>query len=524
MNKETSSDSYGRSLRSSSDLHRHTSNDNHGNSVHSSDDQDVHVFTGHDDAMQPATRELSRTQTLLNKVSSRISFFNERLNAERISLSWKVLGIYGIMGFFILAIFSIYWGSIYRREYRYKNLRMLVVIEDEDTVNGIAPIIGETIRSILATPPAMALGKWLIQNTTEFNALAQRHNNSVFEEIQRQVHHQHYWSSIYVPRNATVGLYEAILAGDVSYNVSANTAISYYETGRDFLSMNQYVTPNVQRIQSMFLRHQQNITSAILGNSDLSQVFNNLNSLTVAATPMEWTFMDGRPFKDPVLLAPSQVGLIYMIIITFFSFNFFSDIHQSVAKMGIKIPHLVLYRILSAILSFFVISFFYSLVTLVFQVDFTRTFGHSGFIVYWMTNFLTMWAVGAMNEAMGMVFIMLYPPLLGFWMLFWVIVNISPTFAPLALSAKFFRYGYGMPIHASYEITKVIFFNTYKGALGRNYGILVAWCVIASVLLLVVFKKFGQVMGGRAAAQRAQIEKELNEKRARDEEGEIDFS
>lgn len=302
------------------------------------------------------------------------------------------------------------------------------------------------------------------------------------------------------------------------------TLPSYYETGRDFLSMNQYVTPNVQRIQSMFLRHQQNITSTILGNSDLSQVFNNLNSLTVAATPMEWTFMDGRPFKDPVLLAPSQVGLIYMIIITFFSFNFFSDIHQSVAKMGIKIPHLVLYRILSAILSFFVISFFYSLVTLVFQVDFTRTFGHSGFIVYWMTNFLTMWAVGAMNEAMGMVFIMLYPPLLGFWMLFWVIVNISPTFAPLALSAKFFRYGYGMPIHASYEITKVIFFNTYKGALGRNYGILVAWCVIASVLLLVVFKKFGQVMGGRAAAQRAQIEKELNEKRARDEEGEIDFS
>lgn len=512
--------------------HNHTlmnkvSTSDSGNGSLNSENHDAQAFRGTNDnadGSSPATPQLSRTQTLLSKAATRLSFFNEKLAAQRTNLFWKILKIYGIIGFFILGVFSIYWGSLYKRETREKNLRMLVVIEDDTTINGIASVVGDTMKSILATPAAMALGKWIIYNTTDFTAMADSHNNSVSEEIERQVHHQHYWAAIHVPQNASVGLYEAIVTGNTSYNVSANTVVLYYETGRDFLSMGTYVVPNVVKIQSMFLSKQQNITSSLLANSDLSQVFNTLGALEVASTPMEWEFVDGRPYRDPVLVAPSQVGLIYIIIITFFAFNFFADIHQSVPKFGLKVHHLVLFRILSTVVSFFVISLFYSLVTLAFQVDFTVTFGRSGFLVYWMTNFLTMWAVGAMNEAMGMVFIMTYPPLLGFWMLFWVVVNISPTFTPLALSPQFYRYGYGMPIHASYEITKVVFFNTYKGAMGRNYGILVAWCVIASALLLVVYKKFGQVMGARAAAQRAQIEKELNEKNARDEEGQVEFS
>lgn len=485
---------------------------------------DVIDFRGHQPQEDQNVEQLSRTQTLIRKMTTRMSFFNEKLSHDRKHLLLKFLMVYAIMGFFILGIFSIYWGSMYKREFRSKNLRMLVVIEDDTTVNGIAPAIGDAMKTVLATTSAQSLGKWLIQNTTEFNEVAKSHGNTVYEEIQRQVHHQEYWASIYVPQNASANLYEAIVTGNTTYNVLLNSVVAYYETGRDFLSMAQYVTPNVQKVQLMFLRHQQNITTEILQGADYSEVFGNENSLSVAATPLEWVFVDGRPFRDPVLVAPSQVGLIYMIIITFFAFNFFSEIHQSVAKMGVKVVHLVLYRLLSTVANFFVMSFFYSLVTLAFQVDFTRTFGHSGFLVYWMTNFLTMWAVGAMNEAMGMLLIMYYPPLVGFWMLFWVIINISPTFTPLALSPKFFRYGYAMPIHASYEITKVIFFDTYKGALGRNYGILVAWVVLASIFLILVFKKFGKTMGQRAAAQRAQIEKELNEKRTRDEEETVDFS
>lgn len=448
--------------------------------------------------------ELQRTPSFLERVQSKYSFFNQNLKHERMRLLIKFLLIWLLMGVMVLGIFSIYWGSMYHRNYRLRNLRMLVVIEDDSTIDNVDPIIGNTLRQILETDQAKYYGQWHIYNSSEFNQIAAKHNNEdrIGDEIQRQVHHQEYWSSIYVKPNATYNLYHAIENGE-SYNVTNNTISSIYETGRDFLNMNTYVTPSIQKIEKMFLAQQNNITSSIARQISNDSIFSNTNSLNLITAPMTFLYEDSRPFRDPVLVAPSQVGLIYMIIVTFFSFNFFSDVHQKVSKFNLKNHHFLFYRVTSTIMSFFVLSFFYSLVSLVMQVDMQVAFGKSGFLVYWMTSFLTMWAVGAMNEIMGMLLILVYPPLLGFWMLFWVIINISPTFTPLALSPKFFRYGYALPIHNSYEITKVIFFNTYKGQLGRNYGILVAWVVIETIALVPTVILFGKTMGKRAAQAKA---------------------
>lgn len=458
---------------------------------------------------EPEENELERTPTMLQRVQTQLSFFNQRLDKERKGLALKYLMVYAIMGFFVLGIFSIYWGTGYKRNTRYDRIRMLVVIEDTETVNGTEPAIGNVLKEVLETLTAKSLGNWLIQNNTEFQETADRHGNTIYEEVQRQIHHERYWAGIYVRANASYDLKNAILLGDTSYNVSAESIRVYYETGRDILGMGSYVTPNVRSISVMMGAQTNTVVASLMQNEDLSSVFSSQNSLEVATTPLQFYFHDGRPWNDPVLFAPSQVGLIYVIILTFFAFNFFNEIHQLVAKLGLKPLHLVAYRGLASVFSFFVLSLFYSLVTLAFQVDFTVAFGRSGFLVYWMTTFLTMWAVGAMNEVMAMWCIMFYPPLLGFWMLFWVIVNISSTFTPMAVLPKFYRYGYGLPIHASYEITKVIFFDTYKGAMGRNYGILIAWDAFATVALLLTFKKFGKTMGGRAMAARKQMKEEV---------------
>lgn len=470
-------------------------------------DMEVNEFRGEADE----NADLERSPTMLQRVQTQLSFFNDRLKEPRKSLAIRYLMVYAIMGFLILGIFSIYWATGFERNERYHRLRMLVVIEDENVVGGTQPVIGNTLRQILELPQAENLGGWLIQDNAEFNETASSHDNTIWEEVMRQVHHEEYWAGIYVRSGASNDFKNAIINGDTSYNVSRETVRVYYETGRDMMSMNSYVTPNVLRISQQMASNSSNVVTSLMDGEDTSNIFSNPNSLYVASTPIQFLMEDGRPWNDPVLFAPSQVGLIYVIILTFFAFNFFNDIHLTVARLGIKPIHLVLYRALSSIMSFFIISLIYSLVTLAFQVDFTKTFGHSGFLVYWMTNFLTMWAVGAMNEVMAMWCIMFYPPLLGFWMLFWVIINISPTFTPMAILPKFYRYGYGLPIHASYEITKVIFFDTYKGAMGRNYGILVAWDAIATVLLVLTFKVFGKTMGAKARAEREKIKAEVRE-------------
>lgn len=463
-------------------------------------------------------QQIKRTETILLRVQTKLSFFNERIKDERTGIFLQTIKIYLIMGVFVLAVFSIYWGSYFDRPSRFKNLRMLVVIADDQPVNGMQPYIGESLRSVLQTPEAKFLGKWHIQNNTEFAEIAAKNGRTLFEEVQQQVFDQHYWASIYVRPNATYNLFQAIEQGNTSYNVSYNSVVAYFETGRDIITMGTYISPNLAKINAMFLQTQSSIIESMMVGKNTSEIFNSINSVKVASSSLEFFNFDGIPFTDPVIIAPAQVGLIYMVILTFFSFNFFSTVYPRTAKMNLKKHHLLLYRIGSTVCSFLVLSFFFSMVSLAFQIDFSRAFGKGGWPVYWATNFLTMWAVGAMNEAVAMQIILVYPPLVGFWLLFWVVSNISATFSPIALCPDFYRFSYGMPIHAAYEITKVIFFDTYRGAMGRNYGILVAWVVISTIALIFLSITFGKTMGKRAAMEKKRQEEEIINK-FRSEEG-----
>lgn len=453
---------------------------------------------------------LTRQPTLLSRVQTSLSFFNPKLKNQRKRIVMQIAGIYLLMAVLCLGIFSIYWGSMVGRNDRLVNLDYLVVIEDSN-VGEVDPIIGDSFQQLLTNPLIMHVGTWHVFNASAWAEVTAKSGRTSEEEVISQIHEHNYWSAIYIKENATANWINAIEQGDLSYNVSNSTISNIYETGRDFLAMNTYVTPQVKNVEHAWLGLQQSLVEK-LNLSDLSS-----NSIAVVSTPLKFTYYDFVPYTDPVLVAPSQVGLIYMIIITFFQFNFFAELHKEVAQLGMKKIHYVLYRILTGWLSYFVLSLMFGLVSLACQVDFTVTFGHSGFLVYWMIAFLTMIAVGTVNEIMGLLCILLYPPILGFWLLFWVIINIAPTFVPMQLSAEFFRYGYAMPIHNSYEATKPIFFNVTKKYLGRNVGVLVAWCVVSTLLLIPTLAFFGKTMGRRAmlAAQKAKqeaMEKESQEK------------
>ena len=477
------------------------------------------AFTGgesqqYDDSDDQASRNLSRRQSILEKVQSRYSFFNQSLRAQRSRLGIKFVLIYVMMGVLTLGIFSIYWGALYKRNDKIKNFHMLVVMGDSETINGVEPVIGNEMRSLLNTTTAKHYGTWDIRTYNDIRELGLKHNNnSVEQEIERIIHHQKYWSSIYIKPNASYNLYQAIQQGDASYNATNNTIVLIYETGRDFLNMAQYVHPSINAIEKLWLAAQPNVTLALIENMDnSSDVLSNRISRRLASTPLTFAYYDIIEYTNPVLVAPNQVGLIYMIILTFFQVGFFSDVHLVVElSFNLKRRHYLGYRILSSTLSYFVLSLFFSFVSLAMQIDFRVAFGHAGFLVYWMVCFLTFTAVGLANEIMAMILIVVYPPLVGYWLILWVLVNISPTFAPFELLPGVFKYGYAMPIHASSEISKVILFNTWKGKLGYNFGILVGWVVFQYLTLPFWITWFQKTIGKRkqkaaakAAAQAAE--------------------
>ncbi|KAI5953623.1 hypothetical protein KGF54_002995 [Candida jiufengensis] len=443
-----------------------------------------------------------------------ISFFSPEFAQNRRHIAWKFLINMLALCTLIMAAFSIYWGSFYDRNSYLKNLNFLVVIGDEQT-NGIQPIFGNTMEQILSTEFAKSIGDWHIYDYENFQIDANKYGNTVEEEILRQVHHQKYWAAIYVKPEATYNYQNALQNGDSTYNITANTVVVHYETGRDFSNMGTYIMPQVQKIEKLWLKSQPNTTTRIIQNNiDIDST----SKLQIVSTPLSFEYVDRIPSTEAILIAPLQVGNIYMILLTFFAANFFTNTHMRIARTKLNRLHYLIYRWMTSVLSFAVLSIFFGLITLAFQVDFTVTYGRSGFLVYFCITWLTMIGVGLANEIAIMVIvgIIQIPALLSCWMISWIILNISPSFSAMALTNNFYRYGYAMPTYNAFESTKTVFFDVYKGALGRHFGILVAWIVVLTLIFPFVMIKFGKSMaakGQKEAAEaqaraRAQIEKE----------------
>ena len=68
----------------------------------------------------------------------------------------------------------------------------------------------------------------------------------------------------------------------------------------------------------------------------------------------------------------------------------------------------------------------------------------------------------------------------GYFLSFWIVVNVASSFTSLEVMPDFYAYGYGFPFFNSIQGARTIIFGT-KSHLGRNFGILLAWMVIGAV-------------------------------------------
>lgn len=470
----------------------------------------AHSTTDHvtDDKGEPLKLKRSLSRRVSLAMQEKFGIFDKEIKNDMVRTVFLFLRAYVMIIVFMLTVFSVYWGSTFHRAPRFKNLKMLIVNEDNVEIDGISPLIGNTISTrVPAIPSIESTGDWQVR-TAEFQQLARDRNTTVEEQVRRAVHQQNYWTGIYVRPNTTYDFYQAFRTANTSFNANGTYVSLFYETGRDLTNMGTYIIPFLNLFQSRFY--------TVLSESFLGDILNYLtdqektNLITQApqliSTLPLWRVQDMRPASSTVLIAPYQIGCIYLIIITFFQFNFFVQVHQQVAQK-VKPSHYILYRMISSQISYVVLSLGYSCVSAAFQVNFNLAY-KGGFGVYWMISYLTMAAVGGANENVAMICFSTFPPALGFWILGWVIINISPTFSAMALTPHFYRYGYAIPIHNSVEAFKVVLFNTTRRELGRNVGILVAWIVVNNLFQPFVMKFFASQMKKKAIAAAA-----LNQKK-----------
>lgn len=397
-----------------------------------------------------------------------------------------------------LGVLSLYWGSIYRRETRYRNVKYLVVNQDaEFQYNGdtIEPYLGNAVINMFTNNATISnLGAFRIANLTDFEELAARHNNTPFEEVKRQIHHQKYWGGIYIAPGSTENIYNSFYTANSTFVTSGAinlTIVLVYETGRHFSALSQYIFRNLNAISESWVRNY--VSSEIyqpilarLSDTQRERLLSSNETILIFTTFPTFAYDDQRPAPDSAVLAPSEVQLIYALLVSFYSFNFSVEIYAYMKK-NIVYKSYLFYKFLISQMHALVLALVYSLMAIAFRISTSVTFGKLGFLVLWMFVYLYISAVGVVNEVVILIFLAYdKKELIAPWMVFNIVSNVSPTFAPFVLLPGFYRYGYAMPMYNAYEALKVVFFNTWKGHLGRNIGVLIIWIVVGNIILVFV--------------------------------------
>ncbi|KAJ3555553.1 hypothetical protein NP233_g12180 [Leucocoprinus birnbaumii] len=361
----------------------------------------------------------------------------------------------------IFGVFSIYWGSLWK-------------IPDHPLNGWVVDYDGGDVGQFVTQQVMASSNKaisWTTYSASDIGDL-DRLKNDITEEKA--------WVAIAINAGASSRLNDALQNPTSTYNGSSAVTV-YGAEARNENGYRSMVSPTVIKtldaVSLQFaLRFAQQTSSSHA--SSLASIISASPQLLVS--PISYTMINLRPFDEPVASAATFVGLIYLLILSFY-IVMIGDGARTASGMTKLLSYggMVRLRLVSSVIAYFFLSLFYSLVNVAFQVDFTRKFGHAGFVVFWMVNWAGMMAVGLALESL---FTILTARFIPFFMIFWIISNVSVCVYPIQALPKVFHYGYAAPFYNVSRAFRTIAFNT-KNQLGLNFGVLIAWVAISCITL-----------------------------------------
>lgn len=391
---------------------------------------------------------------------------------------------------FILSVLSLYWAVLFNVEQNISSLTVFVVDFDgtQAPYTGVQPMIGPMITQTteqMNESPVTHLG-YITKPPADFN------NDPI--GVRQAVYDFKAYAAIIINPNATALLQAAVEQGNTTYDPLGACQIVYVQA-RDQDTYSSYILPQLDAFQTSFTsKFGQMWTQKTLQNTSIP--ITNLQAAPQALSPaIGFSQYNLRPFTPAVTTPAVTIGLIYLIIIAFFSFSFFMPIYSKfiIPKGHPTIPFykFVILRYVGANSAYFFMSLAYSLISLAFQIPFSNgnapdtsvasnpdAYGKGTFAVYWMINFCGMSALGLACENVAMIVGM---PWTAMWLIFWVITNVSSSFYSLDLAPKFYYWGYAWPLHNIVEASRSTLFDLHS-RIGLNFGVLFAWIAIDSAL------------------------------------------
>ncbi|KAH8731524.1 hypothetical protein GQ44DRAFT_604878 [Phaeosphaeriaceae sp. PMI808] len=466
----------------------------------------------HVPASRPNTLQRGRTKSSRKEPQQApVGFWDWSMAGVRLHVLKLWLRTNIILAIAIMVFLCLFWGALFRQNDNIHKLVILVVDFDgqapySNTTPFVGPFVTQAIKEITDTGGAPG---YSFRSPQDFD------NDPL--KVRESVYNFDAWAAVVINPNATALIESAVREGNSSYDPLGACQITY-NSARDQSTSSSYIIPSMtmlqKRVVSQFGRAW---LTHLLGRNISTSDMNIATSPQAISPGIEFSIYDLRPFGPPIATPAVSIGLIYLIIISFFSFAFFLPIHMKyLSPKGhppLKFSQLIAWRYIATVSSYFFLSLVYSLVSLAFLMPMNQphgshvwpttnpnAYGRGTFAVYWMGNWVGMTAFGLASENMAMI---LGTPWTALWLIFWVISNVATGFYEIQLAPAFYRWGYAWPMHNIVELTRSVLFDLHP-RMGLNFGILLAWCAVDTLLfpLCCYYMRWNTIRTKRKAVEK----------------------
>ncbi|KAG8815111.1 hypothetical protein FRC17_000864 [Serendipita sp. 399] len=406
-----------------------------------------------------------------------------------------------LLVFVVWACLPVYWGSLWKAPVLTRNLRAWVIDRDGQALgNAVAGAIMNTTTSGIN----QTLG-WQKMDPSAF---------PTDEDVALGVVEERAWVAVVIAQGATAKLAAARQNGDSSYDPTSLITL-YYSQARNEVAAGIYLPMTQTLLTKTLFQFNAVSTAQYLAGIAGNQTAINLlaRAPQTISGPVYFALNNLRPYTAQVATAVTLVGFIYVIILSFFVTMSGAGAREVIAPY-LTTASLIKLRLIIPIILYLPLSLIYSMISLPFKLPFGAKYSYAGgFFLFWVLNYAGMLSLGLATE---FALTLLTQRFVAFFLIPFIVVNVSVSVLPHELQPWFYKYGYGFPVFNLGQAVRTIIFNT-KNHLGRNFAVLIAWTILSliTVPLMIYVTRQREIREEQARRLPDEREEEIREDQRR---------
>ncbi|OOF98430.1 hypothetical protein ASPCADRAFT_128578 [Aspergillus carbonarius ITEM 5010] len=368
-----------------------------------------------------------------------------------------------ILQLLFLGLFCYLFGSIFQQTTHIHNLNVLFVDYDGGA-------IGQAIRA--AYQQLQGPGFPTLQ---EQSPATYPNPTSILSAVCNI----HYWGGVYTSPNASTRLSAALTGGPAatSYNRSDILTLVWNEA--------RYPTVIDSAIQST-MQSLSNAARIAYTQSNGLQFLDTINrtdpaAISALANPWSLSSINLQPTTQGSRLIYNTLVIILILIQEFFYLGYLNGLYQQFhLYVAVDARRIAIVRQL--------LSLTYTFIGSLCTTGAIWAFRHGWHVggAQYMLIWMTLWLFAHLNFlVLDMFTIWLPPPVVPMALISWVVLNVTSILLPFELSPGFYRWGYALPAHNTFQIMVDIWSGGCNPQLAYALPVLFAYEVVGLVVSTV---------------------------------------